>query len=311
MEFPEPVISRRHRAEDEGRLRTSSAAPCAKLALEDPSFRVHTDAETGQTIISGMGELHLEIIVDRLLREFKVEANVGKPQVAYRETITTRRAAEGRYIRQTGGRGQYGHVQASSSSPSAVGTGFTFENQVVGGAIPREFIPADRQGHRRRRCQRGVLAGFPMVDVKVTLVDGSYHEVDSSEMAFNIAGSMAFQDAARKAGSILLEPVMAGRGRHARRLHGRRHRRPERSARQDHSAWKRAPGRRSSTPRFPRHDVRLRHGSPLAHAGPRDLHDAVRTLRRGPDADRRGDRRESQGSLANVEGKISVATSPT
>jgi elongation factor G len=177
-----------------------------KLMMEDPSFQVRNDEETGQTLISGMGELHLEIIVDRLLREFKVEANVGRPQVAYRETITRHVKQEGRYIRQTGGRGQYGHVWITVE-PSEKGKGFEFVNKVVGGSIPREYIPAVEKGIVEA-AEGGVIAGYPVVDVTVTLIEGSYHEVDSSEMAFKIAGSMAFKAACKGAGPILLEPVM-------------------------------------------------------------------------------------------------------
>jgi len=178
-----------------------------KLMMEDPSFQVRNDEETGQTLISGMGELHLEIIVDRLMREFKVEANVGRPQVAYRETITHPAKKEGRYIRQTGGRGQYGHV-VITVEPAEKGKGFEFLNKIVGGAIPREFIPAVEKGIVEA-AEGGVIAGYPVVDVKVSLIDGSFHEVDSSEMAFKIAGSMAFKAACQGAGPILLEPVMA------------------------------------------------------------------------------------------------------
>ncbi|HEX4802453.1 MAG TPA: elongation factor G, partial [Myxococcaceae bacterium] len=177
-----------------------------KLAVEDPSFRVRSDEETGQTIIAGMGELHLEIIVDRLLREFKVEANVGKPQVAYRETITKQAEAEGRYIRQTGGRGQYGHIWLRLI-PNQPGAGFSFDSKIVGGVVPKEYIPAVEKGVIEA-MESGVLAGYPMVDVKVEAIDGSYHEVDSSEIAFKIAGSMALKEAARNAKPVLLEPIM-------------------------------------------------------------------------------------------------------
>ena len=177
-----------------------------KLMMEDPSFQVRNDEETGQTLISGMGELHLEIIVDRLLREFKVEANVGRPMVAYRETITRHAKQEGRYIRQTGGRGQYGHVWITVE-PSGKGKGFEFVNKIVGGSIPREYIPAVEKGIVEA-AEGGVIAGYPVVDVTVSLIEGSYHEVDSSEMAFKIAGSMAFKAACKGAGPILLEPVM-------------------------------------------------------------------------------------------------------
>ncbi len=205
MDFPEPVISvaiEPKTKADEERLGLS----LGRLALEDPTFKVAVDAETNQTLISGMGELHLEIIVDRLLREFKVEANVGRPEVAYRETIRRKAEARGRFVRQTGGRGQYGDVEIEIE-PVEAGTGFVFENKIVGGSIPREYIPAVEKGIREA-MESGVLAGYPMVDIQVSLLDGSYHEVDSSEMAFKIAGSMAFKDAVRKAGPVLLEPIM-------------------------------------------------------------------------------------------------------
>jgi len=179
----------------------------AKLAQEDPTFKVHTDPDSGQTIISGMGELHLEIIVDRMMREYKVEANVGKPQVAYRETIRKHSEAEGKYIRQTGGRGQYGHAKIYLD-PQPAGGGYEFVNEIVGGSVPKEFIKPIDQGIKEA-LEGGILAGYPMVDVKATLYDGSYHDVDSNEMAFKIAGSMAFKEAARKASPVLLEPVMA------------------------------------------------------------------------------------------------------
>ena len=205
MKFPEPVIAMAIEPKtkpDQEKLGFS----LQKLAQEDPSFRVKTDEETGQTIISGMGELHLEIIVDRLLREFKVEANVGKPEVAYRETIKRRAEAEGKYIKQTGGRGQYGHV-VMTVEPSEPGKGLEFVNKIVGGAVPREYVPAIEKGVRER-METGVLAGYPMRDVRVTVIDGSYHDVDSSEMAFKIAASMGFQEACRKADPALLEPIM-------------------------------------------------------------------------------------------------------
>ena len=178
----------------------------AKLAEEDPTFKCYTDEETGQTIIAGMGELHLEIIVDRLLREFKVEANVGAPQVAYKESIRKKVDHETKYKRQSGGSGQYGHVKIMVE-PNESGAGYEFINAVTGGTIPKEFIPAVDTGIRGA-LQAGVLAGYPVVDVKVTLYDGSYHEVDSSEMAFKIAGSMAFKEACRLADPVLLEPIM-------------------------------------------------------------------------------------------------------
>jgi elongation factor G len=205
MEFPEPVISVAIEPKTKADQEKLSVA-LGKLAQEDPSFKVSFDDETGQTIISGMGELHLDIIVDRLLREFKVGANVGKPQVAYRETIRQTVKEEAKFVRQSGGRGQYGHVYITLEPLDAAG-GFEFVNKVVGGAIPREYIPAVEKGVKEA-LESGVLAGYPVVDVKVTLVDGSYHEVDSSEMAFKIAGSMAFKKAFGKARPVLLEPIM-------------------------------------------------------------------------------------------------------
>ncbi|HEX9899231.1 MAG TPA: elongation factor G [Candidatus Methylomirabilis sp.] len=204
MEFPEPVISVAIEPKTkEGQEKLSLAL--AVLANEDPTFRTTSDEEMGQTIISGMGELHLEIIVDRLLREFKVEANVGKPQVAYRETVTMSVAAEGRFIRQTGGHGQYGHVEIQIEP--LPGGGFEFVNKIVGGVIPKEYISPVEKGVKEA-MEGGVLAGYPLVDARVVLLDGSYHEVDSSEMAFKIAGSMALKDGARRAKPILLEPLM-------------------------------------------------------------------------------------------------------
>ncbi|HYE36348.1 elongation factor G [Methylocaldum sp.] len=205
MEFPEPVISVAVEPKTKSDQEKMGLA-LQRLAQEDPSFRVHTDEESGQTIISGMGELHLEIIVDRMKREFKVEANVGAPQVAYRETIRKSVEQEGKYIRQTGGRGQYGHVWLRIE-PLESG-GYEFVNGIVGGVVPREYIPAVDKGVQEQ-LQNGILAGYPVVDVKVTLFDGSYHDVDSSEMAFKIAGSMCFKEGARKAGPVLLEPIMS------------------------------------------------------------------------------------------------------
>ncbi|MDZ7288827.1 MAG: elongation factor G [candidate division KSB1 bacterium] len=205
MHFPEPVISvaiEPKTKADQDRLGES----LNKLAEEDPTFKVRADEETGQTLISGMGELHLEILVDRLLREFKVHAHVGKPQVAYKETIRKKVQAEGKFVHQSGGRGQYGHV-VIEIEPSEPGKGFEFESKIVGGVIPKEYIKPTMEGIRQA-MQTGVLAGYPMVDIKATLLDGSYHEVDSSEMAFKIAGSMAFKEAAKKAEPVLLEPLM-------------------------------------------------------------------------------------------------------
>jgi elongation factor G len=205
MEFPEPVISVAVEPKTKADQEKMGIA-LSKLAKEDPSFRVHTDEESGQTIISGMGELHLEIIVDRMRREFKVEANVGAPQVAYRETIRKPVDQEGKFVRQSGGRGQYGHVWLKIE-PREPGTGYEFVNGIVGGVVPKEYIPAVDKGVQEQ-MQNGVLAGFPLVDVKVTLFDGSYHDVDSSEMAFKIAGSMGFKAGVLNASPVLLEPIM-------------------------------------------------------------------------------------------------------
>jgi len=206
IKFPEPVISvaiEPKTKQDQEKM----GLALQKLAEEDPTFKVRSDEEINQTLIAGMGELHLEILVDRMKREFKVEANVGKPQVAYKETIKGKSEAEAKYIRQTGGRGQYGHVLIRLEPQDDPAKGNEFVNEVVGGAIPREYIPAVDKGIKEAQ-DRGVIAGFPVINTKVTLYDGSYHEVDSSEIAFKIAGSMAFQDAVKKAQPILLEPIM-------------------------------------------------------------------------------------------------------
>jgi elongation factor G len=205
MVFPEPVISVAVEPKTKADQEKMGLA-LQRLAKEDPSFRVHTDQESGQTIISGMGELHLEIIVDRMKREFKVEANVGKPQVAYRETIRGTVEQEGKFVRQSGGRGQYGHVWLKIE-PQDEGKGYEFVNGIVGGTVPREYVPAVDKGIREA-CETGVIAGYPVVDVKVTLFDGSYHDVDSNEMAFKIAGSMGFKEGFRRARPVLLEPIM-------------------------------------------------------------------------------------------------------
>ncbi|MEQ9563891.1 MAG: elongation factor G, partial [Woeseiaceae bacterium] len=205
MVFPEPVIAVAVEPKTKADQEKMGLA-LQKLAKEDPSFRVHTDEESGQTIISGMGELHLDIIVDRMKREFKVEANVGKPRVAYRETIRSAVNQEGKFVRQSGGRGQYGHVFIKLE-PQEAGAGYEFVNAIVGGVVPKEYIGAVDKGVREQ-LENGVMAGYPVVDVKVTLYDGSYHDVDSSEMAFKIAGSMAFKEGAQKANPVLLEPIM-------------------------------------------------------------------------------------------------------
>jgi elongation factor G len=206
MEFPEPVIS--VAVEPKTKIdQEKMGIALQKLAKEDPSFRVHTDEESSQTIISGMGELHLDIIVDRMRREFSVEANVGRPQVSYRETIRESVEQEGKFVRQSGGRGQYGHVYLKIE-PAEQGEGYEFINKIVGGNVPKEYIPAVDKGIQEALTS-GVLAGYPVVDVRVTLYDGSYHDVDSSEMAFKIAGSIGFKEGARKAKPVLLEPIMS------------------------------------------------------------------------------------------------------
>jgi elongation factor G len=206
MEFPEPVISQAVEPKTKADQEKMGVA-LGRLAQEDPSFRVRTDEESGQTIISGMGELHLEILVDRMKREFNVEANVGKPQVAYREAIKKSVEAEGKHVKQSGGKGQYGHVWLKVE-PNEAGKGYEFVDAIKGGTVPREFIPAVQKG-LNEALTSGVLAGFPVVDVKVTLFDGSYHEVDSSEQAFKMAAILGFKDGMRKANPILLEPMMA------------------------------------------------------------------------------------------------------
>ena len=203
--IPEPVISVAVEPKTKQDIEKLSKALQA-LSDEDPTFRVNSDPETNQTVIAGMGELHLEILVDRMLREYKVEANVGKPQVAYRETVRKPSKVEGKYIRQSGGKGQYGHV-VIELNPGEPSTGFQFVSKIVGGTVPKEYVPAIEQGIKEA-CETGVLAGYPVIDVKVSLIDGSYHEVDSSEMAFKIAGSMALREAVLKASPVLLEPKM-------------------------------------------------------------------------------------------------------
>jgi elongation factor G len=204
IQFPAPVIALAVEPKSKGDQEKLGAG-LSKLMQEDPTFKVESDKETGQTKISGMGELHLEIIVDRLKREFGVEANVGKPQVAYKETIRKHSKGEGKWIKQSGGKGQYGHAKIEMEP--APGEGFVFENEITGGTIPKEFIKPIEQGIKEA-LERGILAGFPMVDVRVKLYDGSFHDVDSNEMSFKLAGSLAFQDAAKKAQPVLLEPIM-------------------------------------------------------------------------------------------------------
>ena len=277
MHFPEPVIDvavEPKTKADQDKL----GQGLAKLAEEDPTFRVHTDEETGQTIISGMGELHLEIIVDRLMREFKVVANVGRPQVAYRETMRkSAEKVEGKFVRQTGGRGQYGHV-VINLYPQEPGHGFVFDDKIVGGSVPREFIGPAEQGIKEA-MDTGVLAGYPMVDVRVELIDGSYHDVDSSEMAFKIAGSMAFKEALRKANPSPPRAHHGRGGRDPRGLHGGRHRRSVQPAGEDrwHDAAPGGAGHRGQRAAF--RDVRVFHAAPLHHAGACRLLDAVLALR--------------------------------
>ena len=292
MDFPEPVISLaiepKTKADQE-----KLAQGLQKLMAEDPTFRVKTDTETGQVVIAGMGELHLEIIVDRLKREFNVEASVGKPQVAYKETLTRASEGEGRYIKQTGGRGQYGHAKITLT-PRQPGEGFEFVNGIIGGVIPKEYIQPIEEGIKEAMTT-GVLAGYPVDDVGIELYDGSYHDVDSNEMAFKIAGSMAFKDAAKKAKPVLLEPVMRVEvvvpeeymGDVMGDMNSRRGRIQSMEARGGHADRRRA--------RAAVRDVRLRDRSPVADAGPGDLFDALRTLRAGATERERGSRREGAG----------------
>ena len=289
MVFPEPVISvaiEPKTKNDQDKL----GKALGSLSDEDPTFQVHTDDETGQTIISGMGELHLEVLVDRMMREFGVDAHVGKPQVAYRETITVPvEKVELRYVRQTGGRGQYAHV-VIALEPTGPGGGYEFVNEINGGVIPREYIPAVDAG-MQEAMEGGVVAGYPLVDVRARLTYGSYHEVDSSEMAFKIAGSMALKDAVRKAKPVLLEPMMAVEVVTAEEymgdvigdLNSRRGQVEGMSQRGNAQVITRqSPARR---------DVRLCWRPPVAYAGTRDVHDAVRLLPAGSGVDRAGDRR--------------------
>ena len=257
MTFPAPVINVAIEPKtkgDQDRLGTA----IQRLAEEDPTFQVRTDEETGQTIIAGMGELHLEVLVERMQREFRVEANIGRPQVAYRETIRRKvEKVEYTHKKQTGGSGQFGRVIINLEPTGGDGGGYEFENKVTGGRIPREYIPSVDTGCQEA-AEFGVLAGYPMVDVKVTLTDGAYHEVDSSELAFKIAGSMAFKKAAGQADPVLLEPMMAVEVTTPDDLHGRGHRRPEQSPWPDpgHGGAERRTG--GQRPRAAVRDVRLR-----------------------------------------------------
>ncbi len=269
----------------------------ARLAEEDPTFQMNTDPDSGQTIIRGMGELHLEVIVDRMLREFKVSANIGKPQVAYKETITKPVRDQGRFVRQSGGKGQYGHVWLEIE-PLERGSGFVFEDKVVGGAVPREYISAVESGVREA-MESGGESGNPIVDLKVALVDGSYHEVDSSEMAFNIAGSMALKEGVRRGKPVILEPYHEGRSPNSRGFHGGRNRRPVGSARpyrRHGDAGQHAGGARV---RAAREHVRLCDRSSVHVAGSRDLFNGVRSLRAG--SREPGHRNEGQGTTRLVD----------
>ena len=278
MVFPEPVISQAVEPKTKADQEKMGLA-LNRLAQEDPSFRVHTDEESGQTIISGMGELHLEIIVDRMKREFGVEANVGKPQVAYREAIKKATQVEGKFIKQSGGRGQYGHVWLKME-PQEAGKGFEFVDAIKGGTVPREYIPAVEKG-LRETLPNGVLAGFPVVDVKVTLFDGSYHDVDSNENAFKMAASMAFKDGMRQATSGAARADDGGRSRDAGRLHGQRRRRPVGPPRHDpgHGRRRRRQGDQGRSAAVG--NVRLFDDPALAVAGARDLHHGIQALHRG------------------------------
>ena len=288
IQFPDPVVHLSIEPKTKVDQEKLSVA-LQRLGEEDPTFQVRTDEETGQTVISGMGELHLEVIVDRLKREFKVEAAVGRPQVAYRETVRAAvQKVEGKFIRQTGGSGQYGVVYIDLEP--APGEGFDFVNKVKGGSVPSEFIPAVEKGIEEA-LESGVKAGYPMVDVRATLTDGKYHDTDSSEIAFKIAGSLALKEAARRAKPVLLEPIMAVEVVTPQDFIGDvigdlsqppRPRRGPGAARQRG----RGQGQRAAVG-----DVRLRDRPALLHPGPGHLHDAVRPLRRGALEHRRGDRR--------------------
>ena len=284
IEFDDPVISVAIEPKTKSDQEKMSVA-LGRLAEEDPTFQVRTNEETGQTEISGMGELHLEVLVDRMLREYKVDANVGRPQVSYRETVRgTATKIEGRFVRQTGGSGQYGIVYINLEP--APGEGFDFVNKIRGGSIPTEFIPAVEKGVEEA-LENGVRAGFPMVDVRVTLIDGKYHDTDSSEIAFKVAGSLALPGGgqARQAGAARAR--VRGRGGHARGVHGRRDRRPQPPPRPRarHGAARQRPG--GDRARAAERDVRLRHGRAVHEPGTGDLHDAVRQVRRGAAEHRR------------------------
>ena len=298
MEFPEPVISvaiEPKTKQDQDKL----GKALGSLSDEDPTFRVHTDEDTGQTIIRGMGELHLEVLVDRMMREFNVDAHVGKPQVAYRETITVPvEKVEQRYVRQTGGRGQYGHV-VISLEPTGQGGGYEFVDEIKGGVIPREYIPAVDAGIQEA-MEGGVIAGYPLVDIRARLTYGSYHDVDSSEMAFKIAGSMALKEAVRKAKPVLLEPVMAVEvvtpedymGDVIGDLNSRRGQVEGMEQRGNAQVITRSGAVGA--------DVRVCWRPSIAHSRARDLHDAVRLVPAGAGVDCAGDHRPSPRRMTRI-----------
>ena len=288
MEFPEPVISQAVEPKTKVDQEKMGVA-LNRLAQEDPSFRVHTDEESGQTIISGMGELHLEIIVDRMKREFGVEASVGKPQVAYRETFKKSLESEGKFVKQSGGRGQYGHVWFKLEPQP--GKGNEFVDAIKGGRVPKEFIPAVKKGVDEA-WQEGVLAGFPVVDAKVTLTDGSYHEVDSNENAFKMAAIFAFKDGMRAAQPDAARAHHGGRGRDARGENGRRDRRSLRPARRDPGHGRPAGQQGDQGRGAAERNVRLLDAAAFADPGARDLHHGIQALRRGAEEHRGLDHEE-------------------
>ena len=303
--FPEPVVHVSIEPKTKSDQEKMGVA-LARLGEEDPTFHIRTDEETGQTVISGMGELHLEVIVDRMKREFSVEAGVGRPQVAYRETVRGEaKKVEGKFIRQTGGSGQYGVVYIDMEP--APGEGFEFVNKIKGGSVPSEYIPSVGKGIEEA-LESGVKAGFPMVDVRVTLTDGKYHDTDSSEIAFKVAGSLAAKEAAKRAKPVLLEPIMAVEVDDPRRLPGYRHRRPVLAARPrgEPGRARQRQGRPGQRPAVG--DVRVRDRPALEHAGPGELLDAVRPVRRG--AEQRGGRdRRAPHRRAGRSGTRHVARS--
>ena len=301
MEFPEPVIKVAIEPKTKVDQEKMSVA-LGRLAEEDPTFQVATNEETGQTEISGMGELHLEVLVDRMLREYKVDANVGRPQVSYRETVRgSAHKVEGRFVKQTGGSGQYGIVYIDLEP--APGEGFDFVNKIRGGSIPTEYIPAVEKGVEEA-LESGIRAGYPMVDVRVTLTDGKYHDTDSSEIAFKIAGSLALQEAARRAKPVLLEPIFSVEVDRARGVHGRRDRRPQPPARPRRGDG--GPRQREGRARLRAavRDVRLRRRPALDDPGSGDLHDAVRPLRGSAAEHRReGGRRPHRGAYPRLKAR--------